>query len=289
MPALLILATTFLGLAEGIFIKRYNSKHDKGGFIFTAMICFFSMTVFVVSDTNGFNIPPTLWIYAIIAGILYCSASFLTYVALGCGSFAMSMLILSYALVFSIGYGLFFLNEPATVFTYIGLALIMVSLYLTKTKKKSLATEEKKISAKWVICIGLSVLGSGMFSVICRMQQVVFNNSCTNEFMVIALGFSTVVLLIIGLIKDGKDLGYVMKYGAVWTALAGCSNGINNALSMLLHTMMPISLSSPIKAGVKVVISFIISIVIFKEKFEKRQIVGVALGAAALVLLNLKL
>ena len=150
MPALLILATTLLGLAEGIFIKRYNSKHTKGGFIFTAMICFFSMTVFVVSDTGGFNIPPTLWIYAIIAGILYCSASFLTFVALGCGSFAMSMLILSYSLVFSIGYGLIFLDEPATLFTYIGLALIMVSLYLTKTKKKVSATEEKKISAKWV-------------------------------------------------------------------------------------------------------------------------------------------
>lgn len=289
MSALLIIAGTILGLLEGIFIKRYNAKHDKGGFIFTAMICFFSMSVFLFSDKGGFNIPPTLWIYAIIAGVMYCSASFLTYVALGCGSFAMSMLILSYALVFSIGYGLFFLNEAATVFTYIGLALIMVSLYLTKTKKRDKSTEEKKVSLKWVICIGLSVLGSGMFSVLCRMQQVVFDNGCTNEFMVIALGFSTVVLLIIGLIKDGKDLGYVLKHGAVWTALAGCSNGINNALSMVLHTMMPISLSSPIKAGVKVIVSFAISMIIFKEKFEKRQIVGVALGAAALVLLNLKI
>ena len=287
MPALLILVTTIFGLAEGVFIKRYNIRHDKGGFLFTAMIGFFSMLVFLFSDRDGFVIPSGMWIYAIIAGSLYCSASFLTYVALGCGSFAMSMLILSYALVFSIGYGLFFLGETATIFTYVGLALIMVSLYLTKSQKKEKDAEAQKVSLKWVICIGLSVVGSGMYSVVCRMQQIAFNNSCTNEFMVIALGFSTSVLVIIGLIKDGKDLGYVLKYGAFWTALAGCANGINNLCSLFLNTMMPISISSPVKAGVRIVVSFLISMFLFKEKFEKRQIVGVALGAAALVLLNL--
>jgi len=288
MAAFLILVVTCLSLAEGILIKKYNTKHGKGGFLFTGMIGFFSMLVFVCSDRNGFHAPSALWAYALIAGTLYCSASFLTYVALGCGSFAMSMLILSYSLVFSIGYGLFFLNEAATIFTYLGLALIMISLYLTKSGKKDAAEEKKKISLKWVICISLSVIGSGTFGVLCRVQQIVFDNSCTNEFMIIALGFSTSVLLLIGLIKDGKDLGYVLKYGAIWTALAGCANGINNSLSMLINTMMPISIASPVKASVKILISFLVSVFLFREKFEKRQVVGVVLGTVALVLLNLK-
>ena len=285
MSAVLILAITLLSLAEGVFIKRYNTRHGKGGFLFTAMIGFFSMLVFVFKDTDGFNVPSGLWVYAVVAGLLYGSASILTYIALGCGSFAMSMLILSYALVFSIGYGLFFLNEAATVFTYLGLVLILVSLYLTKASKRE--ENAQKVTLKWVICIGLSVIGSGMYGVVCRMQQIAFNNSCTNEFMIITLALSTAILTAIGLKKDGKDLGYVLKYGAVWTALAGCSNGINNALSLLLNTMMPISIASPVKAGVKILFSFAISVFLFREKFEKRQIVGVALGTAALVLLNL--
>jgi len=288
MPALLILLITLLSLAEGIFIKNYNSKHSKGGFIFTAMIGFFSMLVFVFTDTNGFNAPPELWIYGIISGIMYCSASILTFIAIGCGSFAMSMLILSYALVFSIGYGLFFLSEPATVYTYIGLILILVSLYLTRAKNKEEVTEKKKLSLKWVICIALSVIGSGMFGVLGRMQQIAFNNECTNEFMIITLAFSTAVLLIIGTVKDKSDLGYAFKHGILWTALAGSSNGINNFLSLLLNTMMPISISSPVKAGVKIIMSFAISMLLFKEKFEKRQILGVILGTIAIVLLNIK-
>ena len=288
MPALLILIIAFTSLAEGVFIKKYNSKHTAGGFIFTSLVCFFSMATFVVSDTDGVEFPPQIWIYGIVAGVLYCSASFLTYVALGCGSFAMSMLILSYSLVFSIGYGLFFCNEPTTVFTYPGLALMMLSLYLTRARNQG-ENSGKSFSVKWLICIVISFVGCGMFSVVSRMQQIALNNACNNEFMIIALGFSALTLLTIGLIKDGKDLFCILRHGSLFALGAGCSNGITNALLMLIYTMVPISIVAPVTSGVKVVISFIISILLFKERFAKRQVVGVALGAVALVLLNLKI
>lgn len=306
MPALLILAITALGLVESVFLKQYNNKHDKGNFIFMAFISLFSMSVFLITDTGGFNVPPTLWIYAILAGVLYCSASFLTFVAFGCGSFALSSLILGYAMVFSIGYGLFFLGEAANIFTYIGLALIMLSLYLTRAKKEKDEAEDKtdatdggeqlakprgakSVNLKWVICIGLSVVGSGMYGVLSRMQQIVFNNECNNEFMVITLGFSALCLFAVGFVREGRDFLYVMKHGALWGALAGCSNGLNNMLGLILNLMMAISISAPVKAGARVIASFVISMLIFKERFERRQVVGVILGTVALVLLNLKI
>lgn len=288
MPALLIAAITALGLVESVFLKQYNNKHDKGNFIFMAFISLFSMLVFLLLDEGGFNAPPEMWFYAILAGIFYCSASFLTFVAFGCGSFAMSTLILGYAMVFSIGYGLFFLSETASVFTYIGFALILISLYLTRSNKEE-AAEKKRITLKWVICISLSVVGSGMFGVLVRMQQSVFANKCNNEFMVVTLGFSALCLFVIGLIREGRDFLYVLKHGAVWGALAGMSNGFNNMLAIILNLMMPLSISAPVKAGTRVIVSFIISILLFKERFERRQIVGVILGAAALVLLNIKI
>jgi multidrug transporter EmrE-like cation transporter len=53
--------------------------------------------------------------------------------------------------------------------------------------------------------------------------------------------------------------------------------------------MIPISIAAPTRSGIKIVISFLISLFIFKEKLTKRQVVGVIIGAAALVLLNLKI
>ncbi|MBE7042337.1 MAG: purine permease [Ruminococcaceae bacterium] len=244
------------------------------------------MVFFIITDRNGFSVPPQLWIYAIIAGVLYCISSFLTYIALSCGSFAISMLILSYGLIFNIVYGLFFLKEEADIFTYLGLMLIMISLFLTRGKKEQ-NKENKKISFKWLISILISFFGSGMFGVISRMQQIRFDNSCTNEFMIIVLCFSAIVLFATGMMTDGKNTGYVIKHGSIYTILAGISNGLTNYMVLVVNEMVPISLASPIRSGVKIIITFLISKLIFREQFLKRQIAGVLLGTLALVLLNL--
>ena len=146
-----------------------------------------------------------------------------------------------------------------------------------------------KITWKWIVCIGISVVGSSMYSILARMQQLEFDNGCTNEFMIISLAFSAVILFVIGCIQEGKNIGYVLRYGMGWTFLAGSTNGLKNSLSLWLNIIMPISISSPVKAGVSILLSFLFSVFVFKEKMGKRQVVGVALGAVALVLLNIKM
>lgn len=288
----LLLATLGTGIhqIEGVMIKKYNSKHKKGGFIFTALISLFAMLFFFVTDNGGLKFPPEMIPYGIASGAFYCMASFLTYVAYGCGSFVLTNLFLSYSLLFSVGYGLFVLGESATVLTYIGLGLMMISVFLVRGVKKDSAAEEKtKISLKWVICIALSVIGSGMFGVMQKLQQVKFEKSCDNEFMIVTLGFSAAVLLIAGIIMNGKDLLYILRHGGLYASAAGVSNGATNLLNLIVNAMIPISIAAPTRSGVKIVISFLISLFIFKEKLTKRQVAGVVIGAAALILLNLKI
>ena len=285
MAAILILLSGCTGLVEGVLIKKYNAKHEKGGFIFTGLVSLFSMLFFLLTDQGGFYFPSGIFPYGLLSGILFCSASFLTYVALGCGPFTISMLILSYSGVFSIVYGLFFLKESASPFTYIGLALIMLSLFLTRGENTS--ETNKKVSLKWLICITLSVIGSGMFGVLMRVQQIQFENACTNEFMVITLGFSALMLFVIGIVRDGHDLPYILRHGGLYAAASGVSNGVTNMMGLAINLLMPISISSPIRAGVKIIFSFLLSKGIFKEKFLIRQIIGVSIGGVALVFLNL--
>ena len=286
LAAFLIVVSCATSLVEGVLIKKYNAKHDKGGFVFTAMVSLFSMLFFVITDTGGFDFRLEMLPYGILAGTAYCIASFLTFIALTCGPFAISMLILSYSGVFMIVYGLFFLNEAITPFKIAGILLILVSLFLNRSKKKE---EEKKASLKWLICIGLSVIGSGMLGVLQKMQQVKFDNKVNNEFMIVTLGFSALVLFVIGIIKDGKDTLYILKNGAPYFSTAGISNGLTNFLSLVLNMMLALSIVSPIKSGAKIIFTFAVSKLIFKEKLLKRQVAAVIVGAVALVLLNIKI
>lgn len=293
MGYLCIVLAVCSGLTEGLLIKKYNQKHTKGGFIFTAIVSLCSMLFFllldIVTDDSGLYFPSQMLPYALLAGILYCMASVMTYFALNCGSFAITMLILSYALVFSTVYGLIFLKESASVFTYSGFVLIALSLFFVRgeTEKQEDGEYKKKFSAVWLVCIVLSVLGAGMFGVLQRMQQIRFNDAVTNEFMVVALACSAVILFVVGFMKDKKDCLYILKNGSPYAMGAGVANGATNMLNMLAYTMIPISIAAPTEAGVKIVISFLLSCFVFKEKFLKRQIVGVVLGAIAVVLLNI--
>jgi multidrug transporter EmrE-like cation transporter len=128
-----------------------------------------------------------------------------------------------------------------------------------------------------------------MFGVMQKLQQVKFEKAYDNEFMIVTYAFTVITLLIIGLIIDGKDLLYILRHGSLHSALAGISNGATNLLNLVVNAMLPITVAAPTRSGVKIVVSFLISLVIFKEKLARRQIAGVAIGAAALILLNLKI
>lgn len=282
MAYLLIIINVFAGLAEGIFIKQYNTKHSQGGFLFTGIVSLFAMLYFVVTDKGGFSVVPELLPYALISGVIYCVASLLTYVALACGSFAMSMLVLSYSIVFSIGYGVIFLNEAVTAFSILGFVLLLVSLYLTRGDSIG-----GKISLKWAVCIVVSTVANGFYGITIRMQQIRFDNAFDNECMAICLAFSAVMLFGVGIFTDGKYIKEIAKTAIPYAFGSGIINGFRNMLSIIVYTMIPFSMASAVMSGMKIVISFVVSFLLFKERFLKRQVVGVIIGALALVFLNI--
>ena len=283
---LLNAASICIHQVEGVAIKKYNAKHNDGGYIFIGLVSLVAMLFFIVTDTNGVNITTDMLPYGIASGIFYASASIMTFAAYACGSFVLTNLFLSYALLFSVVYGLVFLNDPATILTYVGLGVMLVSVFLVRGEGKS-GAEKVKVSWKWVVCVVVSMIGSGMFGVLKKLQQVKFERACDNEFMVVTLGFSVLAMLVMAIIKDGKRIQSVIRHGAPYAGVAGVANGATNLLGLLLNTLIPISIAAPTASGVKIIVSFLLASLVFKEKLSKRQIAGVVLGTAALILLNL--
>ncbi|MCQ2485642.1 MAG: DMT family transporter [Clostridia bacterium] len=284
MGYLLIILKSVANISEGVMIKKYNAKHSAGGMFFTGILSLFALAFFFVSDKNGLRFSTDMFPYAIAYGFIYCIAYFLTFVALSCGSFTLSMLIISYSLIFPILFGIIFLHESVSVFTCIGFALLMTSLFFVRGNKDE---KENKFSVKWLISIIIVMLGNGLLAIIQKMQQLRFNNECNNEFMIIGLSVSASVLLIGGILKDRKQLKEILRYGIPYAGTAGVANGINNLLAIVVNNLLPLSIVSPVCSGMNIVVSFLSATVLFKEKYMKRQILGVVMGVLALVFLNL--
>lgn len=288
IPYLVMLACVSTSIGEGLVVKKHGRKYS-GGFVFTGIVSLFSMAFFLIKDllTDGvFTFKPEILMFSILGGFLYGMASVLTYEAFSKGSYALSNLILSYALVFKILYGLIIQGETedSSVFTYIGFAVLAISIYLIKGKGEG---EKKPVTVYWLICIILSFVGSGMYGVVQRIQQKVFSAQYDNEFMVMALGFSAVALIAIGLIKEKNGLKPLYAKGNLYAVGAGIFNGLTNMTSLIINTMFLISRSSVLITGTKLLLVFLISVIFYKEKFTKTQIVGAVMGAAAVILFNL--
>jgi len=284
MGYLLIFAFSFLGLAESILLKTYAKKHGSGGMIMNAVISLFAMFFFLITDEGGFAVPLNMIPLAIANSLFYASGFYLSYMSYRCGPYGLTRLISSFSLIFTIFYGMFFLNEKTNVLTYLGIIMIFASLALINYGKKE-GNEEKRISKKWLISILISTTANGFIGILTRYQQIKFDNSCTNEFLALSLGGSFLLLTIIGILTERKNLRYIARHGSLYGMSAGIINGAKNLALVIAYLYVPLSIASPMHTGIGISLTFLTSLLFYREKYTKLQLIGVLLGAAAVIML----
>lgn len=286
MGLLLIVLGNVAQLIEGMATRACSKKHGNGGLLFSALISFFSMIFFIITNKEGMFFPNEIWVYGIISGIMYAGGYYYMYLALNLGSFALTRILTTFSLLFPIFYGIFFLQEDVTFFMILGIILMVISMILTNYVKADI-TEKKNFSGKWLLYTIITLLCNGFISIISRMQQIKFNNECTNRFFIISLATSFVILFGLSLIKDHKNLSKIIKSSVIYSFSAGVLSGFNNLCTVVAYLYIPLSLASPLKTGVSLLLGFLASLFIYKEKFTKNQLFGMVMGFLAVILLRL--
>lgn len=281
---LLIVVFTLLNLFESVAVRTYAKRHGSGGMLMNAIIALFASLFFLVTDKDGFYAPPEMIPIAVINACLFGAGFYLTFLAYRIGPYGLTRLIASFSLLFTIFYGIFFLNEAPGITTYIGIVVIFAAMVLINYKKNA-DTEEKKASLRWFIYIMISTVANGFIGILTRMQQIRFNDTCSNEFQFISIFGSFLLLTILGLIIDRNKLSYILKHGTLYGLGAGICNGAKNFLTLVIYTLLPLSVISPMKTGLSMIATFAMALLFYKEKYSRNQMIGVALGTAAVILL----
>ncbi|MBQ8526109.1 MAG: EamA family transporter [Clostridia bacterium] len=286
MGALLLVLDMIAQQGEGMTVRAYGKKHGIGGMFFNAVICLFAMVFFFVTDKGCLSFSKELVAYGLVSCLMYATGFYAGYLAFQTGSYVATKLISSFSVVIAIFYGILFLNEPAGVFTYIAITVFVISMLMMNYRKTN-ESERKDFSVKWLICALLAAVSNGLIAVISREQQLYFDGACDNEFMILSFGGAFAFLLVFGIVREIKNIGYILKNGTLYGIIAGIFNGAKNFIGLALYLYIPISVATPLKTGLGFILSFIISVLIYKEKFTKIQIAGVALGAVSLVMFKL--
>lgn len=280
------------------FKKLYQAKSNKGTFLFVSLITLAAAIFFAGACLfQGFSFEWGALPYSLLFAFALCVCNVTSVLALRYGSLALTSLISSYSLMIPTVYGFLRFGEHVYVSQVIGIVLLVVSLYLTNMVKKQpvaadqevKAGEEKKKSSftLWLIMAVAMALSNAMCTIVQREEQVRFDGKYKNEFMLIALLVSFVAMLAVGLVRDRRDLKTVMKLGAVPAVLTGAANGATNLLVMIVTATVATSIFFPVISGGGMVLAYVISVTLFKERFTTMQKIGILLGVASLVFLNL--
>ena len=284
---LLILLFTLCNVGESVIVREYARRHGSGGMLMNAVIALFAALFFLVTDKGGFYVPAEMLPLALINCCLFAAGFYFTFVAFRIGPYGLTRLISSFSLLFTVVYGIFFLGEETTVLTYIGLALILGAMVMINYRGRGAAAEreEGEISVKWLLCLLTSVVANGFIGILTRMQQIKFDDACSNEFQFISIGGSFVLLTVLGLIIDRKKLGSVLRHGTLYGLGAGLCNGAKNLVALGVYLYIPISTAGPIKTGLGMISAYLLAITLYREKYTLLQKLGVLAGAVAVLLL----
>ncbi len=281
-----------LNQVEGIVVKEYGKRHKIGGMFFNAIICAFAGVFFIIKEAffttgNQFYFPVELIPYGFVSCIMYAIGFYTMYRALQLGSFGMTKLISSFSGIITIAYGIVFLRERPHWLTYIAIVLVFLSVVLMRIEGAVKTKDDKSqnvFSVRWLVHLILCVVSNGFIAILSREQQGVFGGACDSEFKMISTIGACILLIVLGFILEKDNLGYIVKHGSLYGVAAGLVNGGKNFLSLVIYTLAPISVFTPMNTGLGLIASFAISVFLYKEKFTKIQAVSVGIGFLAFIL-----
>ena len=267
-----------------LFHKQVGAYKDSGifyNFILLASVFVGWGVLFAMSPSFDAGVL----LYSVLFAACYAACQFGTIQALRHGPATLTALFNSLSLILTAIWGLIFWHAPLTVLVVMGLILVVCSITLCVYTKSD---EEKSISVKWLLYATLALLGNAGCSIVQRTQQMQYDGQHGNMLMLFATGLCALLYLLIYLRSDKSDTKPMLKRsGWVPVCAAVCNLILNLTVILMASTDLSPSLIYPLigVGGLSIVTVF--SLVVFKEKMSRRQWLGVAIGAIAVVLLSL--
>ena len=280
MQYFLLIAVVVFVSAQNIIQKQYNIKSEKPNvFLFSAVTVLAALAFFLIRSRFKIDVSIELIPYSLGFALVYTIATVSIVLAIRYGSLGITMLVISYSLVIPMLYGVLILKEKIGMLAYIGIGLLLISLFLLNAKK-----EKVRFSFQWLLALVGAFMGNGLCSTIQKMQQLEFNGDYKNEFMIVALAISAVILLLAAMIQKG---GLSAEKRICYAIPVGIANGMANLLVMLLTSRIPNAILFPVVSAGGIALSFAAAVFVYHEKISPMQYVGYAMGTASVILLNL--
>lgn len=319
-PLLIVLSFTAIALMR--VIQKVCSKKVSGevagktffhyGGYYNLMSALFSLVTLAFVGFYGFDLPTVLC--ALGTAVLMVIELFAGIEALKGCTLIVSQMFSVGALFIPCLVGIFLFNEPMSVWQWVGLLLFMIAMYfmVAPTKAKSERAPTKKMSAKTVIYLLITLIAGGGTMVVQKVFAVLVPNGNVAMYSFLMFALNAVILyacyLIVLFLKQSKEAQTTKKVEVEMTTnkekpsrrllqrlskvLLSC--GLLLALAVFVINMIVTELGKTVPSAILFSVSYAISIIItllvgrlyYREKISCKNIVGIFFCVGALAIIN---
>ena len=222
---------------------------------------------------------PTL-LFGVICGILFVFTLVMMQRSIEKNGAILSSAFSKLGLIIPLIMSIAFFGEKPKTLQYIGIAVVLLAVLIINGKQE----KGRKI---YPFLLLLVLLGGGFADGMAKIFDR-FGDRTQDKLYILIVFFAAGVITLVLLLTEYKKTG---KAGQLKDYLAGIAVGIPNyfSASLLLKSLstIPAFIVYPVFSVGTILFITLVSILVFKEKPTKLQWAGLALIAAALVLLNL--
>ncbi len=287
----ILLILVVLGLsAQHVTKKMYSQRTEGGAFTFSAFSALVALIFFLCTSGGKLYFSWSILPHAIGFAATYSLSIIFSFLAIKEGPLSLTSLVSSYSLLIPTVYGLIAWGEDFSLLLFVGIVLLIISIFLIRFEPKAdenTAKDEKRLTPKWLLYVSLSFIGGGGCSAVQKGQQLAFKGAYKNEFMIVALAITFVVVMICAFCFEKRCVPLYIKRGALLYSICGAANGGVNYMVMVLSLRMPASVMFPIISAGGVLAAAILSMTVYKERLSGLQKLGLLLGILAIVVLNI--
>lgn len=219
-------------------------------------------------------------------GIVTALQTLLNMQALRIGPLSYTSVIVSCSMIIPALSGFVLYGEPIAPGQIVAIVLMLLSILLSVDKKDS----ESATSVKWLLlCLGAFLLTGG----IGIMQKLHQSSPYKDELgMFLVLSFAVNGLFSLAFARNGSTPGLTKIPGSaklfwIYCLISGIGAAANNEINLYLSGVMPSIIFYPVVNGLGILLNCSAGFIFWRERLNKKQWLGLVLGAAAIFLLSL--
>ncbi len=284
MNILLIILLCFLATGKVTLQTAFSKKNVRtlaDTVLFIGLIFVFASLLFC---KNIIGASRETLLFGAIFGILTACFQLSYTKALAMGSVSLTVMTVNFSMLIPILFSYFAYDETVSPLGILGIILTLVSFLLSadfKTKSKT--------NRFWLLLVICTFLANGGLSVTQKIYTS-SNSVDSSAFVSITYVVSALITLIIYAILHAKHFERTYKISPklfLYAAAVGITLAVFQAVNTYAISTVPAGILFPSYSGGCIVFSVLAGVLLFKDKLKKRQVLSIAIGAIAVVLMNI--